>query len=334
MNDIPGITVGLLQHVANEQNVCDYVTSVHEAAGIRVIDQFLAKQKKDLNTKELLSNLTLIQKYNDLDDQITQSSRFVGYIITPRESKSTSVKITQIAFLSVAAQTFTVYLFDTSQKSAIQSKSVITSGADSVNWTDLNWDIDFDRYAGSAGQRYLIGYFEDDLTSNLYDENWTGACASQSRKIFGHYVGVAPIRFLSGTLNGTYIPQLPYLESSINCRTPGFNLRLNVKCDVTRVLVDNISMFAEAVQYEIATKILKDALTDYELKPTTSAKNNRDRWRELLTEYDGKLNGGFTEGQESRYIPGIIDRLSIDFSNLDAVCFKTQKTQIQAVKWQ
>lgn len=331
VNDIPGITVNLLNYVTGEQSVCDYITTVHESEGLKVIDTFIAKQKKDLASKELLSNITLIQSYITQEWTISQSSRFVGYCITPRESKSIVAKITEVGFMSPTAQTFTLYLFDTSQRSAIQTKEITISSVDSLEWTTLNWDISFDRDAGGAGQRYLIGYFEDDLSGLLYDEPWTGNCAHIASRIFGHYMGISPVRFSSGTLNGIYIPTLKYLQSSMNCRTPGFNLRFNAKCDVTRVLVDNIDMFAQAIQHQIAVRILKDALSHYELNPTTNARDNREWWKELLTEYEGKLHGGILEN--GNYVPGMIDRLSIDFSNLDAVCFKNKKGEIMNVKW-
>jgi hypothetical protein len=331
VNDLPGVTVGLLSSARGDQSVCDYITSIHQSEGLKVIDTFVAKQKKDLATKELLSNVTLIQDYFTLDYTISRSSRFVGYAITPRESMSIATKITQAGFMSPSAQTFALYLFDTSQKSAIQTKSIAITEEDSIQWFDLNWDISFDRDLGSAGQRYLIGYFEDDLTADLYDEYWTGTCANVASRIFGHYMGISPIRFPSGTLNTTYCPNLKYLVSSMNCRNSGFNLRFNAKCDITRVINQNVDMFAQSVQHQIAIRILKDCLSNYELNPTTSAENNRARWKELLTEYEGKLNGGMLEG--GGYIPGLIDHLSIDFSNLDAVCFKHVKGEIHGVKW-
>ena len=330
VNDLPGVTVELLQYAKNDRSVCDYVTDIHDSEGIKVIDIFVAKQKKDLASKELLQNNTLIQAYNDQQYTITSSSRFVGYCITPRESKTITSKIKEVGFLSSGAQTFTLYLYDTSQRSAIQTKEITIATADTVEWTTLNWDISFDRDSGSAGQRYLIGYYEADLTYPLYDENWDGNCAHVANRIFGHYMGVTPFRFASGTLNGIYIPQLKYLQSSMNCRTPGFNLRFNTKCDITRVIQDNIDMFAQAIQYQIAIRVLKDALAYTELNPLTNAQDNRTVWKEAVLEYEGKLHGGLTE---SGYIPGMIDRLSIDFSNLDEVCFKNVKEQIMNVKW-
>ena len=333
VNDLPGITLGLLDYANNETTVCDYVHSVHQSETIKIIDAFIAKQKKDLQSKELLSNTTLIQAHNELDLEITRNGRFVGFALVPRESKSIVTKITQIGFLSTAAQSFTLYMFDSSQKEAIYSKVITITKPDSVEWTTLDWEIAFDRDSGSAGQRFLIGYFENDLTANLYEEDWTGGCSHVAQKIFGHYMGAFPVRFNSGVLNGTYLPNLKYLGSSNNCRTPGFNLRMNVKCDVSRVLIDNIDMFAQAIQYGIAVRILNDVVkNNLDLNVISNALDKRIDYKELVSEYNGKLYGGLLEN--GGYIPGIIDRLSIDFSTLDAVCFKKKAGDIMGVKWE
>jgi hypothetical protein len=237
----------------------------------------------------------------------------------------------EVGFISPSAQTFTLYLYDTSHRAAIETKEIAITSINTIQWFTLNWDVSFDRDLGSAGQNYLIGYYEDDLSAALYDENWTGQCSNVANRIFGHYMGIASFRFASSTLNGIYIPNLKYLESSMNCRTSGFNLRFNCKCDITRVLVDNIDMFAQAIQHQIGIRILKDALRGYELNPTTGARDNREKWKELIQEYEGKLDGGLVEG--GGYIPGMIDRLSIDFSNLDGVCFKQVQGAISNVKW-
>ena len=322
-----------MTYARNEFSVCDYVNAVHESETLKVIDAFIAKQKKDLSTKELLSHNTLVQEFDDLNYAITRNSRFMGYVITPRESNSIVSKIKSIGFISAAAQSFTLYLFDTSHKSAIQSQTVTITQADTIEWTTLDWDVSFDREAGSAGQSYLLGYFEDDLTSNLYEQDWTTESAHVASRIFGHYMGVYPLRIVSTELNGTYIPNRDQIPSMGTCKTPGFNLRFNTKCDITKVLVDNIDMFAQAVQYAIAVRILGDVLkSNIDLNVVSNARDKREDLKELLAEYNGKLHGGILEN--GNYVPGILDRLSFDFSYLDPVCLKKKANEIVYARWE
>ena len=331
VNDLPGVTVNLLGFVDDEKNTSDYIDRVHDAAILKVVDKLITKQKHTLNSKELLQYNTLIQELDDLDETITKDSRFVGFAITPRESNTITSKILSVGFMSSAAESFTLYLFDTTHKAAIQSKTITTESIDTIKWTDLDWDISFDREAGSAGQKYLIGYFEDDVTADLYNITWNGNHAHFSQRVFGHYMGVTPIRFNSGTLNGTDIPTLSYLHSAMNCKTPGFNLRFNTKCDITKVIEDNISMFGEALQYQIAIRILTDALNYATLNNVTNAKMLREGWKELITEYTGRLYGGITENGSK--VNGLIDDLSMDFSSIDAVCLGKKKGSVKYTKW-
>ena len=330
VNDLPGITVNLLNYVSAEANASDYLTSVHNSEILRLIDTFIGRQKSKLNTKELLQHNELIQTYNDLEHAISRNSRFVGYAITPRESNTITSKILQVGFQS-APQSFTLYLFDTSQKTAIQTKAITVTKTDSLEWTDLDWDVSFWRQSGGAGQKYLIGYFEEDLSEDLYEMDWSAQHTHIAQRIFGHYMGVSPIRIRSTDLDGTNRPVLQNLSAAYNCKTPGFNLRFNTKCDITEVLKENISMFADALTYKIAVRILTDALAYTELNNVSNASLHRDTWANLITEYNGILNGGITAAGIP--VKGLIDHLTMDFSTMDAVCLKERDNQIQGLKW-
>lgn len=255
----------------------------------------------------------------------------MGYVITPRESKSIVSSVKQIGFISSAPQSFDIYLYCTSQNEYIEKKTITILKANTLEWTVLNWEVYFDSELYGAGERYFIGYFENELSADLYEQDWTGNQAHISQKICGHYMGISPFRFSSTAVNGNYLPNVSYLQSALNCQTPGFNLRFNVKCDITRVLADNIQMFGQAIQYQIAVRILQDAMSNIELNNITSALQHRETWREMIADYNGKLHGGYTD--TGSYIPGIIDRLSIDFSSIDAVCLKNKAYEIHGVKW-
>lgn len=331
VNDLPGISVDLLNYVDDEKNVSDYVASAHDNEIIKIIDKVLQKKKGDLNTKELLQHNTMIQDLEDFEQTISKSSRFVGYAITPRESNTIETSILEAGFMTSAADSFTLYLFDATHQTAIKTTTVSTSSAKTIEWTNLSdWSVSFDREAGSAGQTYLIGYFEDDVTADLYDITWSGAHSHFAKRIFNRYVGLRPVRFNSGTLNGSSLPNMRYLNSSENCRTSGFNLRFNTKCDITKILEENITMFGEALQLQIAIRILSDALNYTTLNNVTNAQMLRAEWKELLNEYNGKLYGGAI-GEV--FVKGLIDNLDVDFSNIDASCLRKRKGDVNYARW-
>ncbi len=222
---------------------------------------------------------------------------------------------------------FTLYLFDPTQQTAIKTQEITVTGK-SMTWTSLDWDIEFDRSGGTAGGTYLIGYLESDLSVSMYQQDWSDGQAHVAKKVTRHYAGIAPVRM---TANGTSLPNMERLLSAISCKTSGFDLRLNVKCDITDVLVDNITMFGEAVQHAIAIRYFSDALNNVKLKPSFSGEQTREAMQARLVDLEGMLYGGVIEGLG--YRRGIIDNLAIDFSNLDANCLKAQEDIIRQVRW-
>ena len=327
VNDIPGITFELIDDIKQEKTFNNYVQDIHNSELTMVMQRFVDRQKKKLNTKELLSSATMIQRHNDLSRTISKGSRFVGYAITPRESKSININIKSVGFQATSSDSFTLYLFDPSQQTAMKSSDITITGK-SLTWTDLDWDIEFDLSGGTAGGSYLIGYFEDDATASLYEQDWSDGQAHAAKRITCHYAGIAPVRM---SASGSTLPNMQRLPASVHCLTSGFDLRFTIKCDITDVLVDNIPMFGEAVQHAIAIRYLRDALTNHGMKPIFSGTQTRENFQEMLIDLEGMLYGGIIEGQG--YKRGIIDNLAIDFSNLDAVCLKAKEEIIRKVSW-
>jgi len=247
VNDLTGVSLELIDDAKMEKSFNDYVVDVHRSAIIEIIQRFVDRQKKQLNTKELLSNVTMIQKFNKFEWAISKNSRFIGYAITPRESKSIKVNIKSVGLQSSASESLTLYLYDPSKQAAIQSKTITCSGK-TITWTDLDWDVEFDDLTGTAGGTFLIGLYEDDLSGQLYEQDWGEGQSHMAMKVTRHYAGLVPVRFRSSNLNGVSLPDMKYIEGEMSCKTSGFNLRFNITCDITDVLKDNITMFGEAVQ--------------------------------------------------------------------------------------
>ena len=125
---MPGISLELIDDTKTEKTFNNYVQDVHNAEVINVVQRFVDRQKKKLNSKELLSNVTMIQRHNKLDHTITGDSRFVGYAITPRESKSINVNIKSIGLQSSASESCCRYLYFTTKPAGIGSNKVSFSG--------------------------------------------------------------------------------------------------------------------------------------------------------------------------------------------------------------
>jgi len=327
VNELPGITLDLVESVAQEQTISSYLQNVHKNELVNLISQFTHNLKDKVNSKELLSNATLIQKRINFDELITKSSRFLGYAIYPKQSKSIKATIEHIGLYANTLENITIYLFETSQSTAIATHSFTGSKTNSLEWEALtDFTIEYESLDKGTGNQYLIGYFEDDLTGSLYDEEYDGESANIAKQIFGRYMGVVPVRIESSHLNGTNLPDCEYMEGWASCKTPGFNLKFNVKCDLTDTIVQNISMFGQPLQYAISIRILEDAINSLNLNKNISPPDRMDRMRQLRAQYRGELYGGNAQvGEAIVYQSGIMDKLTMDFSDMDAICLPCKK---------
>jgi len=326
VNSLPGVTVELAEKAAPEESLADYLDNVHNEELRLLVNKFVNSVKSELNSKELLSNVTLIHRPNLFDSKITKDSRFVGYLITPKQSKNIKATITDIGFEMDTTQDLTVYFFESSQKSAVTSFTYTCSTADTLQWQDVSSEgltVEYETDDKGTGCSYLIGYFEDDLTGQVYAIDYSGEAAIVAKQIFGSYMGVSPLYLASSKLDGTNIPNRDSLTGSIGCRHPGFNLKFNVKCDITDIIVDNIQMFARPLQHAIAIRLLSDALANTGLNPVTMSGQNREQWQNLLNQYKAELHGGHAAVAGSLVRKkGMMEELTVDFSRMDAVCLK------------
>ena len=329
VNSLPGITVQLAEKATQEESLADYLDNVHNEELRQLANTFIHSVKNELNSKELLSNVTLIQKPNLYDSKITKDSRFVGYLITPKQSKNIKATITDIGFEMDTTQDLAIYFFESSQKAAITSFTYTCATADTLEWQDTTSEsltLEYETDDKGTGCSYLIGYFEDDLTGQVYSVDYSGDAAITAKQIFGTYMGVSPLYLGSSKLDGTNIPSRDSLTGSIGCKHPGFNLKFNVKCDITDILVDNIQMFARPLQYGVAVRLLSDALANTEINPVNTSGQNREQWQNLLNIYKAELYGGHAviSGIPVRK-SGMMEKLTMDFSNMDRVCLKKKE---------
>jgi hypothetical protein len=144
-------------------------------------------------------------------------------------------------------------------------------------------------------------------------------------------MGFYPIRIESGNLNGTDLPNIVNLTSYYNCKTSGFNLRVNVSCDITKVISDNINRFGRAFQYAIAIRLFTDAVNSKNINSTVSAKKNIDNWKEQIRILKGELYGGSAESPSGNIFQtkGFLNDVVMDMSDIDPVCLKAKDTFVK-----
>lgn len=316
----------------------EYIQNIYKDEVVNVLTKFINHSKEVLQTNDLLSNRSVLAGVSDVTDLQTKNSRFVGYVIEPHEGNNIKNIINKLSLLLTEAESgLTIYLYSTAQKTAIATFNFVYTTPLSIQWKavsdfiikyDATTTSDDVTYTGGIGQKYLLGYYEDDLTGQAVKMDFYDTLDKWS--IYGKYMSIMPVEIPSAALDETNIPgDLSDLSQYHSSETFGLGFTFTSQCDYTNVLKDNISMFAEAIQYAVGLRILEDAVASVSDGVHNTVKDSADeKWEDYVREYRGKLYGGYINlGQQSVYQKGIIELLTADFEDIDPVCLKRRTNE-------
>jgi len=307
----------------------NYLANIYNQELTHLVSSFVEKCKGTLNTKEILSNQSIIKGINTVNEKVDKNGRFVGFLLTPTASENVKSKITYVGLHLDTAQSLTLYLYDISRNTAVKTYSFTLSAADTIEWKAVtDWIVTYASTSGGTGQQWLIGYFENDLTGQAYRRDFDDNSRHDAFRVWGKYLGVAPVEIPSSALNETSLPDNDSLEQYISETMHGLYFKFNTTCDITNVLVDNISVFARPLQHAIAIRILEDAYrsgSDGIHNPIKDS--NLKKWQEYANTLKGQLYGGYDAN--GIFHKGMVHYLSIDFSNLDKVCLRKRETDLK-----
>lgn len=310
----------------------NYLANIYNQELLHLVSEFVLKCKDVLRAKELLSNQSIIRGVTvmDGDDLVTKNGRFVGFLLNPINSPNVKIKITKIGMQLDAAQNVTIYLFDSSRNTAVKTHDFTLSSAKTIEWESpaTSWYIEYAPTDGGVGQQWLLGYFEDDLTASAYERDFDDDSRHEMFRVYGKYLGVAPVEIPSTELNSTSLPNNDSLNQYISQTMHGLYFKFNVVCDITNILVDNISMFARPLQHAIALRILEDAVksgSDGIHNPVKTAM--LQEWSNTASAIRGQLYGGYDA--DGKFHKGMVHYLTMDFSNLDKICLKKKETTLR-----
>ena len=117
---------------------------------------------------------------------------------------------------------------------------------------------------------------------------------------------------------------LPDIDNYIGCNSLStINMRMKVNIDSTYIIIDNKISFAEALQYQIAKRIITDAMNTKNFNGVTESQND---WQGLALYFEQKLDGYNLTNANGLNIPkiGLINQIVYDFEKLDEGLFRQQ----------
>lgn len=244
------VTVGNLKNVIPESlsdaDFNTFILDMQKGAIGKVVQNVF--QKKKPQTKALLDKLRLFDQANIMDDPISNNGFWVGYEINLNKNNNLKVVIDAIGSEFDGIKTgLTIYLFHSSQKTAIKTFSLDTIKDDS-KFDDLTgFDLDYISYVGGT---YYIGYKQDDLgVVQALNRGWVSSNQQNKPKHFT----VRPIRIE----NYTGIELFDIDDIEIASETHGLNLEFTTTIDLTNLISDQKQIFANLIGMQMAADVLE-----------------------------------------------------------------------------
>ncbi len=334
VNDLTQVTFETIGAcLTKDQTADEYLLSAYNASVIDLVDRFVNRSKDKFQNKELLFNQSVVSGVQQFGHKVTQNQRFVGYWIRPHRSTNLLSKITELGFQSDALQgNLKIYLYITSQLEPLKTFDFEIDKEYSISWQKVeDWILEYESETQGTGQSYLLGYYEKQLSNPQATQlqgkalymDFCNTCPGSPKILYSNYMGITPVAIPQQHLNWNgvdeyNIPIVDSIASFATSQTYGLLLKVNVKCDLTRIICQNIGMFSEAIQYSLAAKLLFDAYSTNRTNPISDSQ--RQHYKSFAMKYDGMLNGYTAEG--GGRVKGILDNLTMDFSGLDYYCQK------------
>lgn len=216
------------------------------------------------NQDDLIQNCLQFVNENDFNTTITNSGKFVGFELTV-PSKDQIVNVLNNVILQFdGEETFDIYLYHSSQKTALQSKEA-TTVADSFYKLALDWSL-YMQSTDYAGGKFYIGYYQDDLnTVKAYDRQF------QNSSIQTTFNGIG-LKSFSVTPNGTDLFDIADIEYT--SESWGINLDISTFKDYTNLIMTNKKLFDDMQGYAFAIRVLELIKTTGRINPTQRVNEN------------------------------------------------------------
>ena len=201
---------------------------------------------------------------------------FVGYQIRVTSQKNMAFKISRVLLDFQGTGTFTLLLWNTAKKAAIQSK-VITITTDHQEVT-LDWVVDNTdtTYKGE----YYIGYISNSLTVIPYKRDWNAGNILSSPTYLDVYK-VKVTNHLTTTLFD--LTKVEGMSEDI-----GLNLDITVYEDYTDFIINNKMLFARAIQIDGIIGCIQLYLSS--LRSNSNQSQAGQLYEKLMIELKGTAN--------------------------------------------
>ncbi len=196
------------------------------------------------NESDKLGSGLLFNKENKITETLDNNGDFVGFEIKVISLQNITSIINNLICEFDAVGSLTVYLFHSSQQTAIKSQAVTLTENNSIK-TYVNWILDAHK---EYGGKFLLGYLTNGLTPKAINREWDSSRQKEFKNI-----SIRPI-----IISGHTSTSLPNIDNIIyTSDTYGINLDLSIFNDYTDFIIDNKNKIANLIKYQFQANVLK-----------------------------------------------------------------------------
>lgn len=304
-----------LTGTAWESPVNDWIQNKQYASINKLCNQLFTSKKINESAKTFLDSVQVVDGAGRQADTVTAASRFVGFEINLKRANNIKAVLNYIGLQFTQSQTFTVYLFHSSQKKAVGTWSVTNASATSFDWvaatsptTGTN-ELHYVNYSNNidSGGKYYIGYFEADISGSAIEKDYD----CDTRYKWSQWAEIRPIAIASGALDGTNIfdiDEIGYSDSNF-----GLNFSFSIRSDITEMIVNQKSLFVDALGYQFASDMLQEMI--FNSSSRINALQDTAKRNAVLYEWNGQDNHDSIVSRLNR----AKEALSFDLSKISQV---------------
>ena len=274
------------------------------------------KVAKTINEKFTIHDAT--PNYRSLRPKL--NDKFVGFIVRPKQMQGLTAQINKIGYLgNTDNQQIDVLIFHTSNLiDPVATINLNNNDARKFKWQDVTRELP---YLGEneTGGEYIIGYYTNDVAGTSFSTYYSfrkipckkcvGATRYNNWNLRNKYIDVEPTQFdllEDGTID---YESAQYVHNT----TFGLNIDFSATCNITEIICSQRSVFAKAIQNQIAIALLKTFA--YSTRDNSlSLEVKQMAMTELIGMPDTNMQGLLSMQDE------LIKSLQLDFSGLDSAC--------------
>lgn len=222
------------------------------------------------NVPEYKEQTLLYERDSEIEDEMENSGKAVGYRVKLANKFDISVQINSLELYFDGAATFNIYLFKQGSNTPLQTKSVTTVENTKTTIALTDWILNY-----KESSVYYVVYFQDDLGSVKAIQEQ--ACFHET-----HYFGADP--FITETEALVFDrTALSYSVSQPN----GVNMLVSSFKDFTRNIENQPHLFDELIGLIMAYQVIDDIL--YSTRSNGTERISKDQMDKIGIQLD--LNG-------------------------------------------